>query len=109
MDVRGGSVSKRADASAEKQARPQPSCIRGKPEEPEAGGPDAPSVVAQFGTSQQVHSAGLEPATYGFEVRRSIQLSYECLTNAPYNTGREETRVGEGDRTLDLRYHKPAL
>ena len=31
---------------------------------------------SQF-TNKRLRSAGIEPATYGFEVRRSIQLSYE--------------------------------
>ena len=36
-------------------------------------------IITIIGVVQVVHLAGLEPATYGLEVRCSIQLSYRCI------------------------------
>jgi hypothetical protein len=47
-----------------------------------------------------VHPARLERATCGFEVRRSIQLSYGCISRSG---------VGEGIRTPDNWSHNPGL
>ena len=57
--------------------------------------------------------AGVEPATYGFEVRRSIQLSYERLQVLYRPNSSTEVgfglRVGDGDRTHDNQIHSLAL
>ena len=51
-----------------------------------------------------VRLAGLEPATYGSEVRHSIQLSYKRNKNYILILG-----VSEGTRTLNPRDHNPVL
>jgi hypothetical protein len=48
--------------------------------------------------------AGFEPATYGLEVRCSIQLSYKRIK--PPNT---KNGAGNGIRTRDLRLGRPSL
>jgi hypothetical protein len=51
-----------------------------------------------------VRSKGVEPTTYGSEVRCSIQLSYERIKLALWSNG-----VSDGDRTHDPQNHNLML
>ena len=51
--------------------------------------------------------AGFEPATYGFEVRNSIQLSYERITTT--YAQQCYTRVDDGARTRNNQIHNLVL
>ncbi len=58
------------------------------------------ATVNRPAASYMVRPAGIEPATFGFEVRRSIQLSYGRLNG---------NGVSEGNRTLNPWSHSPVL
>ncbi len=62
-----------------------------------------PSQYAHKNQSE-MRSTRFERATYGFEVRRSIQLSYERSYNNP-----EVVRVDDGARTRDSQNHNLEL